>query len=211
MICSRNEVGAVLAKAAIGSGFPVGLATDLAAAGVWLCTRGLDGVGAVVDAIATDFQPEIDCEIGTSSLHMSDAAVARCGPSPFELLVAGDVEVVIMERTDAPLLLLGLAGIVAGRTEAVFALSVGAGVPIIVDAHSMSFVNDLSSGSTDSIRISLVDPVDSDSTDQRLRPHGVEVDERWWTAARGLAARTHVPASDDSRRRGAGAGLLDND
>ena len=62
----------------------------------------------------------------------------------------------------------------------------------------------------DSIRISLVDTADSDSTDQRLRPHGVEVDERWWTAARRLAARTYVPASDDSRRRGAGAGLLDN-
>ncbi len=179
---------------------------------MWLCDRRLDGVGAVLDAIATEFEPELDWDMGSAALHLTDVAVARCGSSPFELLVAEDVELVIVERSDVPLLLFGLAGIVAGATETAFALSVGVGVPIIVDSHSMTFANELSLGRADSIRISLVDPADSGSTNQRpVRPHGVEVDERRWAVAKALAARTYVPASDDSRRRGAGAGLTDND
>ncbi len=204
MICSRNEIGAVLEKAAIGSGFPVGLADDLAAAGVWLCTRRLDGVGAVLDAIATDFEHELDWDLGSAALHLTDVAVGRCGSSPFELLVAKDVELVIVERSDAPLLLLGLAGIVAEATETAFALSAGVDAPIIVISQSMMLVDDLALGCTDSIRITLADPSDNRPTRRRPPTDGVGVDERRWGVATELASRTYVPASDESRRRGAG-------
>ena len=40
---------------------------------------------------------------------------------------------------------------------------------------------------------------------------GVEVDEADWQALCRLAHRTYVPASEESRARGAGAGSSDND
>jgi hypothetical protein len=50
MICSRNEIVALLYKAAVGSEITVGLAQDLAAAGAWLCSRGEPGVAMTLDA-----------------------------------------------------------------------------------------------------------------------------------------------------------------
>ena len=48
MICSTNEITALLYKAAVGSGRLVGLAQDIARAGTWLCTNGQDGVAATL-------------------------------------------------------------------------------------------------------------------------------------------------------------------
>lgn len=50
MICSQNEITALLYKAAVGSGICVGLSQDLAAAGAWLCSQGEPGVAITLNA-----------------------------------------------------------------------------------------------------------------------------------------------------------------
>jgi len=216
MICSRNEVAVMLRKAAIGSGFPVGVADDLAAAGGWLCARRLEGFGAVMDAIATEFGPESDWWSENTTVHMTDTSVARFGSSPFELLVAKDIEQVVLHRPDAPLLLVGLAGIVAQANETTFALSVGVDSPIIVSSESVMWGDALSLDCVENIDITEVhltevDQVGDESAPSPSPPRAVEVDERQWAVATELASRTYVPATEESRVRGAGAGLGDND
>lgn len=204
MICSHNEVGAVLRKAAIGSGFPVGVADDLAAAGLWLCARHLDGVGAVLDAVAQGFAPEPGCEAPSAIMHVTDAGVGRSGASSFELLVAGDVDLVIVDRCDAPLMLLGLAGRVATAIHTAFELSVEGRPPIVVSG-SMTTFDDLALEPGDSIRIEMADAADTSPTAEPAPIARVEVDDQEWAAVTALAARTYVAATEESRRRGAGA------
>lgn len=211
MICSRNEVAVMLRKAAIGSGFPVGVADDLAAAGGWLCARRLEGFGAVMDAIATEFGPESDWWSENTTLHMTDTSVARFGSSPFELLVANDIERVIVKRPDAPLLLVGLAGIVARANETTFALLAGVDSLIIVSSESVRWEGEPSVDGVETIEITEVNQPGGESAGSPLPPRSVEVDQRRWAAANELASRTYVPTSEESRVGGAGAGLRDND
>jgi hypothetical protein len=41
--------------------------------------------------------------------------------------------------------------------------------------------------------------------------HGIETDPQSWARISSYVHRTYVPASERSRREGAGAGLIDND
>lgn len=56
MICSVNEITALLYKASVGSGRSVGLAQDISRAGAWLCTNGHDGVAVTIRYLATNEQ-----------------------------------------------------------------------------------------------------------------------------------------------------------
>ena len=185
MICSLNEISAMLRKAAMGSGFPVGLADAIAAAGVWLCANDLDGVAAALDAVDGGYDPAVRVVREDRTVTFRDARVGRCGVSVFELLAAGSADRVVVEDPDSPLLLEGMAG-VAGST---FALSNGDGANRV------------------SIEVELSAPSDA----QGARSTAVEVDAQAWAAAGELAARVYVPATEESRLSGAGAGLTDND
>jgi len=186
VICSANEVGAMLKKAAVGLGFPVGLATDVAAAGVWLSTQGLDGVEAVLAGIGQGFVPDFGWDADGPVIHLCEAAIGRCGVSLFELLATGEVEVAVVEDADSPLLLIGLAGVVARATGVGFELSAGIGI----------VAADGAGGEAHADTAPIV---------------GIEVAEPQWALVSELAARTNVPATDLSRRAGAGALLDDND
>ena len=212
MICSANEIGATLKKAAVGSGFPVGLANDVAAAGVWRSTRGLDGVEAVLAGIGQGFVPDFGWDADGPVIHLSDAAIGRCGVSLFELLATGEIEVVVVEDADSPLLLIGLAGVVARATGVRFELSVGTGPPISVTASAVRSREELGGSlSGRSIRIVAADGVGGEAPPDDAPILGIEVAEPQWALATELAARTYVPATDVSRRAGAGALLDDND
>ncbi len=54
MICSQNEIVAVIYKAAIGSGLAVGIAQDLAQAGALLCAEGKPGVALAIESFDED-------------------------------------------------------------------------------------------------------------------------------------------------------------
>lgn len=209
MICSLNEIGGAVQKAAVGSGYPAGPAADLAAAAVWLCSRRLDGVGAALATLASGFDAEARRQDGDASIHLSDAAVGRWGSSPFELLATAGFERVVVERPDSPLLLLGFAGIVARSTGVAFALSDGSDAPVVVTGSGLTTAGDAWAGAT-TVRIEMADAADDDIAPDEV-PRGVDVGDEDWSKANDLAARTYVPATDASRLTGAGADLDDND
>lgn len=210
MICSLNEIASMIKKAAVGSGFPVGLADSLAGSAVWLCERDADGVGAALDVITAGFRPGTVRETGGSLLQVSGVDVGRYGPSLFELIVAGDCERVEIVDPDAPLLLLGLAGVVSDASGTAFELSTEAGLSIIVSSGSIT-VPATFQDRVGRITITSAVEVRRDRRPDLTRRSGIEVDDRLWAAATTLAARTYVPATEASRLRGAGAGLDDND
>jgi len=202
----------MLKKAAVGSGFPVGLADDIAAAGVWLSTRELDGVEAVLTGIEQGFVPEFVWEADGPLLHLRNAAIGRCGVSLFELLATGEIEVVAVTDADSPLLLIGFAGVVARATGVGFELSAGNGPPIAVTASTVRSPKELGGSLIGrSIRIVAADGAGGEAPADTAPIVGIEVAEPQWVLATELAARTYVPATDVSRRDGAGALLNDND
>lgn len=212
MICSLNEIGSTLRKAAVGSGYPVGLAADIAAAGVWLCARDLDGVDAVLASIGSGFESDTDWAPDGTVLQVGDASISRFGTSFLELLAAKEVERVVVERADSPLLLVGLAGVVAGASQTRFELSVGTGLTVVVSprtVHPTVGVVGLESGPITIVEFD--ERGDGETTEPFPTVHGVEVSEHQLAVAMKLAARTYVPATEASRMSGAGAGLSDND
>ncbi len=185
MICSINEIRAMLRRAAMGAGFPAGLADAIAAAGVWLCAHEMDGVGAVLDALEDGYDHDVAMARDGNTLTFSNARIGRCGSSAFELIAAGSADRVIVTAPDSALLLRGMAGI-SSDDERSFVLSTGVDgqVEIVASAPAVEAIRPLTA---------------------------VDVDERRWAEAGVLAARILVPATDESRSSGAGAGLTDND
>ena len=193
MICSANEIEAALRKAAVGAGYPTGLAISMAEAGLWLCRHGADGLNAVLatthgGAACAGFTLEI-----SGHTHTIRCAVAGlCGPSVFEMLVTGQAERIVLDGVDSPTLLAGFAGTIGAATGSSFEFS--------SDPHQAAPTTRIE------IRWSPTPRYDPPVT-----RHGIEVDPAMWAAVNELAARTYVPATDESRRQGAGAGLTDND
>lgn len=209
MICSLNEVDATLRKAAVGAGLMVGLADAVAAAGVWLCAQELDGVGAVLEAV---LNPDPVCQPRTktpgdgSTLTFSGTSVGRCGPSVFEVLEGTGIERVVVDTPDAPLLLVGFAGVAAQTAGGSFMLNDCTGNSVHVAARAWSGSAPLTGATQLEASRSTWVPAA-----ERSLPNGVVVNADAWASALSLAQRTYVPATDESRRRGAGAGLTDND
>ena len=148
----------MLRKAALGSGFPIGLADVISSAGVWLCVRDLDGIGAALEAL--------------------DA--------------------------DSIMLLAGVAGVGATNSGVAFAL-IFDDASIIIDSQPLE-ASELPI--SERLEIEITEP-----RGQRFQPRrgAVTVDVDRWETICELAARIYVPATDESRLSGAGAGLTDND
>jgi hypothetical protein len=197
MTYSLNEATSLMLKAALGSGLPMGLAEDCAAAGNWLLRHGHDGAGAVCEGLMSG------CIIWT-------------GPSILDGLTANPTGLLVeIEVLDAPLLLLGMAGSVlsAGSptlANSQFQFDFSNGSQVMVHAGGLVMDQTVTPGCDVEIArnaspdeaVGYVDrPLQTRVT---LTPAVVqELTER--------AARTYVPATETSRERGAGAGLTDND
>ncbi|NCG25841.1 MAG: DUF3726 domain-containing protein [Actinobacteria bacterium] len=204
VICSINEVGAMLRKAALGSGFPIGLADVISSAGVWLCVRDLDGIGAALEALDAGYPTGVESQRIGATLTVSNARIGRSGVSLIELLLAGEVERVIVENPDSIMLLAGVAGVGATNSGVAFAL-IFDDASIIIDSQPLE-ASELPI--SERLEIEITEP-----RGQRFQPRrgAVTVDVDRWETICELAARIYVPATDASRLSGAGAGLTDND
>lgn len=206
MRVSLNEIEVTLKKATMGAGYAIGLAEDMGRACYWLAERGYDAAGAGLAALQSHpdgGQGRLDAG---GCLRYDAARVVCDGPSGFDLLIAGDATSVELAGMDAPLLLIGLAGIAAAAYGGAWRLD-HAGGAIIVSGEGVG-------GGTipvpgDNIRLTrLKDAPASRSTRQT---GGCDVADQDWSAITALAARLLVPESAASRQAGAGAGAIDND
>ena len=206
---SLNEISATLRKAAIGSGFDVGRAQDIAAAGCWLISSGRDGAGAVLQAIEAGPQP---INFNGENSHFQNVHVASCGLAAVDIVEGSERFVVSFDVLDVAELLLGFVGIASGANDNDYTLAYGSkgGVLLCVEPDTSldDFFGDKAAKMTLwTVRHGVVMSQD----DQVSQDEGHRIDLETWTKLLDLAHKTYVPASEVSRLSGAGAGLVDND
>jgi hypothetical protein len=211
---SLNEIELTLRKAAVGAGYPYGLAEDIGQAGAWLCAHGLGGVPACLAALEADPGQSQPVVLQDRTPSFPDARIGQAGPSAIDLLLSdADNGEVRLTNIDTPLLLIGLAGVAASAGKTGFALrfSNGCTVDIGEGGLAVSGTPPEPGADADLARTEIA------QTDTAVPDHfeavagGFNVGDDLWAEVLSLAARTYVPASEASRARGAGAGDIDND
>jgi len=233
MHVSNAEIETLTCKAAVGVGLPVGLAEEAGAAAAWLSAAGFAGAEIAYRAIENlrkgKARPVIVSSHSESLCPDTKgklASVMYAAPSIFDFLQTTSPVTVV--RLDEPLLLFGHLVCSSSIPAVELVLhSVGSTGEVlqgvIQRGHGRLEGPPLSNqeaktGSEVSVTIVGI------SEDRNFKPtkreaearrvaiqRGVAVNEAIWTELKRLAAQTLVPESVESKQRGAGAGLIDND
>lgn len=214
MNVSLNEVTAMARKATRGAGYDWGVADEAAQAVRWLCAHGLDGCKALAGILAPRdnaalkaMTPDVAgrawyCTSGTLCPLLAGGAL-----SDFAYRLSGDD--LVLTSVHTPVLLLPYAASAARFAECPVTLTWD-GVSAVTDGQTVSI-----EGPDDAVMSAspccasvctggqVTDPL---PTATRAIPAAAD-----WRALDDLAARTYAPATEESRRAGAGAGLSDND
>lgn len=233
MHVSNSEIETLTCKAAVGVGLPVGLAEDAGVAAAWLSAAGFAGAEITYRAIENirkgKARPVIVSSHSESLCPDTEgklASVLYAAPSVFDFLQT-TLRVTVV-RLDEPLLL--FAHLVCSSSIPAVELvlhsvgSTGAVLQgVIKRGHGRlegpPFSNqEAKKGSEASVTMVGV------SQDRNFKPtkkeievrrvaiqRGVTVNEAIWTELQRLAAQTLVSESAESKQRGAGAGMIDND
>jgi len=233
MHVSNAEIETLTCKAAVGVGLPVGLAEEAGAAAAWLSAAGFAGAEIAYRAIENlrkgKARPVIVSSHSESLCPDTKgklASVMYAAPSIFDFLQTTSPVTVV--RLDEPLLLFGHLVCSSSMPAVELVLhSVGSTGEVLQGViqrghgrlEGPPFSNqEAKNGSEVSVTMVGI------SEDRNFKPtkkeidvrrvaiqRGVAVNEAIWTELKRLAAQTLVPESVESKQRGAGAGLIDND
>lgn len=212
MSFSLNEVEALSKRAARGAHFDWGMAEEAAKATRWLCANGFDGcrsLGATLEAHkAGAFAPrscegEWGAETGALCPILSGAALTD---RAHEIANAG----AFFGETRSPLMLLPFVAWAARSTQSCLSLD-WKEAGFATDGRSVSFATENKTSpytkSASKVTIARTElRADRAVLATRARP-----DPEVWEQLNSLAARTYAPATELSRRLGAGAEKTDND
>ncbi len=209
MSYALNEVEATAKKAARGAGYSWGHAEETAKATRWLCAQGLDGCAALAGLLGSlndgaKIQPPQDCKSGdwqaagdlcplTTGAALSDFAF---------LMRERDVQ---LSDTAYPELLLPFAAMAAkqlGMTVSVTCNQASA----VTDGTTLSITGRFPARAAQ-VTISHGKVLGAIQTLQtRATPNDAD-----WSLLNTVAHRTYAPATEASRRLGAGTEQSDND
>ncbi len=233
MHVSNAEIETLTCKAAVGVGLPVGLAEEAGAAAAWLSAAGFAGAEIAYRAIENlrkgKARPVIVSSHSESLCPDTKgklASVMYAAPSIFDFLQTTSPVTVV--RLDEPLLLFGHLVCSSSIPAVELVLhSVGSTGEVLQGViqrghgrlEELPLPNqEAKNGSEVSVTMVGI------SEDRNFKPtkkeidvrrvaiqRGVAVNEAIWTELKRLAAQTLVPESVESKQRGAGAGLIDND
>lgn len=206
MRVSLNEIETTVLKAARGAGYTWGLAEDVARAARWMAAQDLPWLeaapfalaGTTVGLIASGRPLENPIAAGAYFADLGLPAVAT-----------------VLPRIPAPLWLAGLIGCgtgTSGESMSAAWLAEGRRCRIEVEAGRLRLAEGpLAAPVGETVTLLRLE---SDPGRERAPdgpPAVYDADERLWAMLAELEKRTCVPASELSRREGAGAGLVDND
>ena len=208
-----NEVDAMAKKAARGAGYSWGMAEEAGKAARWLCAHELDGVKALALALGLADSADL-AQMQPTSLHGNwQASSGALCPLIAGAALADSAAIwghrgLVLKNVNAPLLILPFAALavqVLGTT-----LSVnweGASVVLAKDSVSLASVNPNSLiAPASQIKIKAGGQIGTLLPKQsRATPTPED-----WAVLTGFAGRTYAPATEESRLKGAGAGLSDN-
>ena len=206
---SLNEISATFRKAAVGNGFDVGRAQDIAAAGCWLVSKGRDGAGAVLQAIEAGPQP---INFDGENSHFQNVHVASCGLAAVDIVEGSECFVVSFDPLDVPELLLGFVGVASGANGNDYTLAFGSKGGVLLCVEPDTSLDEFFGDKAATMAIwTIRQGVVISQDDQTSQGDGHRIDLDTWVKLLDFAHKTYVPASDASRLSGAGAGLVDND
>ena len=214
MNLSLNEVENLVRKAARGAGLDPGRADDLAAASAVLASHGFPVCAIMYRALTGDpGQPLTIAADGAQAICPATSA-ARMGSSALDLLLAKPAGFeVTLDAVDEPLLIAALAVVATRRYASGFSIT-AQGDTLAIERDRPTDFAALESARSNPIVLRRIDEAPARPFQhafpacrydpERVSDDGVAGLER-------LAHMTYVPASEDSRLKGAGAGLTDND
>lgn len=189
MILSLNEVEALARKAARGAGLPWGVAEEAGMATRWLCAHGVDGAAALAAVLRGD----------------------RAGPSGLDAgIKLADRAMTVLQQphriadVTCPALVLPFAAAVARRGGGNVSVAIGP-VTAVTDGTDLSLSGDI----PDYADIAVMPGGELGPLCPRVGRAAPSDDVRNYLED--WARRTYAPATEESRRMGAGAGLTDND
>ncbi len=219
IICSLNEVEVYSRRAARGAGMSWGLAEEAGKASRWLAERGLPGPELLVRLLeANDGRPYSSMApvIANGRWQASDGDLCPvCSGAALsdhiDLLTSG--KAISLSRLAYPLLLAPFLDRSWRKNDLCFELS-WPNVRLLVFANGVTIEggqeSEHLSEHVDEVEVTAGTHKDARPA-HRPRTAGVRVPVAVWRKIEALAKRTYVPATEESRARGAGAGRTDND
>ncbi|WP_299695088.1 DUF3726 domain-containing protein [uncultured Tateyamaria sp.] len=214
MTHSLNEIEALSKRAARGSGLSWGLAEEAAKGVRWLASYGLPGPRLLADLLdLNDRRAEIDvapmalegiwkAPAGRMSPIIAGASLSDCAG---RLLALGQIQ---MQSVSYPLLLVPFLGGAALRLAQPVAAAWD-GVHLVTDGRQLCMTEDAALTTTLAPLMTITAP--AQMSGPRAPVQRAQVSPDSWARLSGFAHRTFAPATEESRLRGAGAGVSNND
>lgn len=210
---SLNEVEAMGKRAARGAGYPWGLAEEAGFAARWLCDQGEDGCAAILAVLeqgfARDLQRHAPNDLSDASAWQGEGAL--CPLITGAALGDGAWQVsngpLTLRDLHGPMVLLPFLSALAADMECHITVEVD-GVQAQLDGEALV----------------LAAPLPAKAQQMRIAAHAAKIETaianapatraaptvETWAALNALAMRTYAPATEESRRLGAGAQTLDD-
>ena len=218
--CSANEVLQIARKACIGSGLNVDRAEDLAEAAALLQCSGHDGLTQLLvllqghEAASVKLHTTVQVDLvlrgsgrPTYQLKVSHLRPHIEGVAVIDWLLANpQTGAAMIEKTDDWVMLIGLLSCAVQRYGGVFILK----APFETEPVTIVDVSALKNGLPEAAAGTLSYQA-GPAVSTAVLYHHTDTDLSVWEALEARANRTYVPATEASRQKGAGAGLVDND
>lgn len=214
MIYSLNEVDALAKRAARGGGYSWGLAEEAGRAARWLSAQGLDGCQTLALVLRQNDGRSMQ-DLSPLSLTGDWTGLAGClcplmaGATLSDSAEQLGTGKILMCNVMFPALILPFAAAVARQRQTVVNVT-WSGLAAATDGVRLNLVD-----SGNAVTVSTAEHLQvwaggrlgvSLPCNSRTTPDAAD-----WTTLSRFAARTYAPATEASRRLGAGAGLSDND
>ncbi|MBO9403392.1 DUF3726 domain-containing protein [Shimia sp. R9_3] len=213
---SLNEIEAMSKRAARGAGLSWGLSEEAAKGTRWLSAFGFPGAGLLADLLEmNDRIPSIDVSPVSLSAEIWHAPTRRMSP-----LIAGaslsdsavrllDRGTIVMENVSIPLLAVPFMGGAALRLGVPVAAEWD-GARLATDGRQLCVQASPEALNADHVA-KLVFSAPAEMEGRREPLLRADVPDNDWDRLSAFAHRTFAPATEESRLRGAGSGLSDND
>jgi hypothetical protein len=227
---SLSEVEVTTRKAALGAGFPLGLAEEAGACAAWLAAAGFPFDRLVAAALLTA-APERPRVIRRGNVYEvageGACSAIRILPSACDLIIASASarrQISVEARVDVPALAIAQAALATAASAVPLAVEIDTKLSAVAGENSIVLFGAIGERAAlpervairlategDAVGLQSVDGVEIAVARSLAFEEGVVAEDSYWQQISSLSARTLVPATTQSREHGAGAGLIDSD